>query len=103
MIKQYKISVPKSTLNDIYKRVREFPWNDAQNMSGWEYGTNLNYLKSISKYWISKYNWKKFENKINSFKNYKTKVEDINLQFIFEKSKNPNSRIRIFTFFKNKL
>ena len=42
MIKQYKISVPKSTLNDIYKRVREFPWNDAQNMSGWEYGTNLN-------------------------------------------------------------
>ena len=27
-----------------------------------------------------------------SFKNYKTKVEDINLHFIFEKSKNPNSR-----------
>ena len=52
----------------------------------------LNYLKSISKYWITKYNWKKFENKINSFKNYKTKVEDINLHFIFEKSKNPNSR-----------
>ena len=52
MIKQYKISVPKSTLNDIYKKVREFPWNDAQNMSGWEYGTSLNYLKSISKYWI---------------------------------------------------
>ncbi len=92
MIKQYKISVPKSTLNDIYKKVREFPWNDAQNMSGWEYGTNLNYLKNISKYWISKYNWKKFENKINSFKNYKTKVEDINLHFIFEKSKNPNSK-----------
>ena len=45
MIKQYKISVPKSTLNDIYKKVREFPWNDAQNMGGWEYGTNLNYLK----------------------------------------------------------
>ena len=92
MIKQYKISVPKSTLNEIYKKVRNFPWSATQNMNGWEYGTNLNYLKSISKYWITKYNWKKFENKINSFKNYKTRVEDINLHFIFEKSKNPNSR-----------
>jgi len=92
MIKKYKISVPKSTLNEIYKKVRNFPWSAAQNMNGWEYGTNLNYLKSISKYWITKYNWKKFEKKINSFKNYKTKVEDINLHFIFEKSKNPNSK-----------
>ena len=92
MIKKYEISVPKSTLNEIYKKVRNFPWSAAQNMNGWEYGTNLNYLKNISKYWITKYNWKKFENKINSFKNYKTKVEDINLHFIFEKSKNPNSK-----------
>ena len=91
MIKQYKISVPKSTLNDIYKKVRKFPWSDAQNMNGWEYGTNLNFLKSISKYWVTKYNWKKFENKINSFKNYKTKVDEINLHFIFEKSKRENN------------
>ena len=61
MIKKYKISVPKSTLNEIYKKVRNFPWSAAQNMNGWEYGTNLNYLKNISKYWITKYNWKNFE------------------------------------------
>ena len=48
MIKKYKISVPKSTLNNIYKKVRNFPWSATQNMNGWEYGTNLNYLKSIS-------------------------------------------------------
>ena len=76
VIRKYKIRVAKSTLNEIYKKVRNFPWCAAQNMNGWEYGTNLNYLKSISKYWITKYNWKKFENKINSFKNYKTKVAE---------------------------
>ena len=65
MIKPYKISVPKSTLNNIYKKVRAYPWNMMQNVNGWEYGTNYNYLKKISQYWVSKYNWKKFENKIN--------------------------------------
>ena len=61
MIKPYKISVPKSTLNNIYKKVRAYPWKMMQNVDGWEYGTNYNFLKKISQYWVSKYNWKKFE------------------------------------------
>ena len=92
MIKPYKISVPKSALNNIYKKVRTYPWKMIQNVNGWEYGTNYNFLKKISKHWVSKYNWRKFEKKINSFKNYKTKVDGINLHFIKEKSKNPKSR-----------
>jgi len=54
MIKPYKISVPKSTLNNIYKKVRAYPWKMMQNVNGWEYGTNYNYLKKISKNWNTK-------------------------------------------------
>ena len=92
MIKSYKISVPQNTLNKIYSKVKSYPWNFIQNVNGWEYGTNFNYLKSISKYWASKYNWKTYEKKINSFSNYKTKVNGIKLHFIREKSNNPKSR-----------
>ena len=45
MIKPYKISVPKSALNNIYKKVRSYPWKMMQNVNGWEYGTNYNFLK----------------------------------------------------------
>ena len=45
MIKPYKISVPKSTLNNIYKKVKSYPWKMMQNVNGWEYGTNYNFLK----------------------------------------------------------
>ena len=54
MIRQYKISVPKRTLNNIYKKVKNYPWKDIQKLNGWTHGTNYKYLKSISKYWISK-------------------------------------------------
>ena len=40
MIKKYKISVPKSTLNNIYKKVRNYPWKDIQKLNGWTHGTN---------------------------------------------------------------
>ena len=69
MIRQYKISVPKSTLNNIYKKVKKYPWKDIQKLNGWTHGTNYKYLKSISKYWISKYNWKKQEEKSRRPKN----------------------------------
>ena len=65
MIKPFKLRVPNNTLNKIYKKVKKYPWSNIQNMNSWEYGTNLKYLKEISKYWVTKFNWKKQEKKIN--------------------------------------
>jgi microsomal epoxide hydrolase len=51
-------------------------------MNGWLHGTNHAYLKKISKYWTSKFNWKLQEKKINKFNNYITNVDGINIHFI---------------------
>ena len=92
MIKKFKVNVSKKTLNNIYKKVREFPFNDIQQMNGWLHGTNHAYLKKISKYWTSKFNWKLQEKKINKFNNYITNVDGINIHFIKQNGsgKKPN-------------
>ena len=90
MIKKYRISVPKSTLNSIYKKVRNYPWNNIQKMDGWHYGTNHDYLKKISKYWTSKFNWQLQEKKINKFNNFTTNIEGIKIHFIREKGSGKN-------------
>ena len=81
------------------------------NDGGWEYGTNLDYMKDISNYWVKDFNWKKHEAQINKFPNFTTIVDDIEMHFIHEKGSgsNPNSiasyawlaRIscRIFTYY----
>ena len=90
MIKRFKVSVSKNTLDQIYKKVRKYPWNDIQNMDGWTHGTNHKYLKEISKYWALKFNWKKQEKKINDFSNYITNVDSIKIHFIKEKGSGKN-------------
>jgi len=90
MIKPFKLRVPNNTLNKIYNKVKKYPWTNIQNMNGWEHGTNLKYLKEISKYWITKFNWRKQEKKINKFSNYLTKVDGINIHFIKEKGSGSN-------------
>ena len=60
------------------------------NDGGWEYGTNFDYMKEISKYWVSKFDWRKHEAKINKFPNFITKVDDIDIHFIHEKGSGSN-------------
>ena len=84
MIKPFKLRVPNNTLKKIYSKVKKYPWSTIQSMNGWEHGANLKYLREISKYWTTKFNWRKQEKKINKFYNYLTKVDGINIHFIKE-------------------
>jgi pimeloyl-ACP methyl ester carboxylesterase len=90
MIKPFKLRIPNKTLNKIYNKVKKYPWSNIEDMNGWEHGTNLKYLKTISKYWIKNFNWKKNEIKINKFSNFLTKVDGINIHFIKEKGSGSN-------------
>jgi len=90
MIKPFKLRVSNKILNTIYNKVKKYPWSSIQNMNGWEHGTNLKYLKEISRYWVKKYDWKKNEKKINNYSNFITKVDGINIHFIKEKGSGSN-------------
>ena len=92
MIIRYKVNISKDVLEEIYSKVRRYPWKKIKKLDGWIHGTNYKYLKSISKYWVSKYNWKKQEDKINSFPNFITNVNGLKIHFIKEKSNNPKSK-----------
>ena len=90
MIKTFKIGISDKELKNIYDRVKKFPWHEMPEDGGWEYGTNLDYMKEISNYWIKNFNWRKHEAEINSFSNFITKVDNIDIHFIYEKGSGPN-------------
>ena len=49
------------------------------NDGGWDYGTNLDYMKDFCKYWITEFNWKTVEGKINKFNNFKSTIDGVDL------------------------
>ena len=85
MVKPFKVNISDQIIKDIYDKVKKYPWHEMPNDGGWEYGTNLNYMKEITKYWISEFDWRKHEKEINKFSNFITKVDDIDIHFIHEK------------------
>ena len=92
MIEKFKIDIPEEKISKIKDKVKNYPWNSIPNLLGWEHGTNFSYLKEICDYWTTQFNWKVFEKKINSFKNFKTKVDGINIHFIREEGSGSNPK-----------
>jgi pimeloyl-ACP methyl ester carboxylesterase len=90
MIKKFKIDIPDQDLKKIYEKVKKYPWHEMPKDNGWEYGTNLEYMKEISNYWTNDFNWKKYEADINSFSNFICRVDDIDIHFIHEKGSGQN-------------
>ena len=85
MKNNFKIDVPEDVIQNIYTRVKEYPWHEMPDDGGWSYGTNLDYMKDFCDYWINKFNWREQERKINKFHHYTSLVDDINIHFIHEK------------------
>ena len=92
MIKEFRINVSDEQISNINYKVKNYPWQSIEDMEGWMHGTNKTYLKEICEYWVSKFDWKKHEELINSFSNFKTNVEGVDIHFIKEEGsgKNPN-------------
>jgi len=92
MKNKFYIKISNDVLDNIYSKVKKYPWHEMPDDGGWNYGTNLEYMKEISKYWLDKFNWKKTEEKINKFQNFKSNIDGIDIHFIHEKGSGSNPK-----------
>ena len=91
MTKPFKVEISEERLQNIYSKVKNYQWHEMPDDGGWDYGTNLEYLKELRAYSVDKFDWRAKESKINSFSNYTALVDGIDMHFSFEKGSGKNS------------
>ncbi len=86
-IQPYTVCVSPFVIEDLRERLGRARWPDEIAGSGWEYGTNLTYLKELCTHWGHGFDWKEQEELLNGFHHFHAEVEDFDLHFIHEKGK----------------
>ena len=89
---QFQIDISEEILQNIYTKVKNYSWHEMPDDGGWDYGTNLDYMKEFADYWVNKFDWRKTEEKINKFKNFKSNIDGIDIHFIHEKGSGSNPK-----------
>ena len=89
-VKPFKINVSQAVLDDLQDRLAQTRWPDEVEGTGWDYGTNLGYMKEMAAYWQHGYDWRKQEAALNAFAHFTATIDGEDIQFIHERGKGPN-------------
>jgi len=89
-IQPFQVNIPQATLDDLRERLARTRWPDEVEGAGWNYGTNLGYMKEFADYWQHTFDWRKQEAKLNQFAQFRAEVDGVGIHFIHERGKGPN-------------
>lgn len=96
-IAPFTINVPEEDIDDLKHRLANTRWPDEIPGTGWDYGTNLAYIKELCSYWCDKYNWRAHELMLNQFPQFKANVDGLGIHFIHAKGKGPKPMPLVIT------
>jgi microsomal epoxide hydrolase len=85
----FTIAVPEDVLDDLRQRLAATRWPDEIAGSGWQYGSNLGYVKDLVAYWQHDYDWRAQERLLNDFAHYRVQLDDITLHYIHQPGVGP--------------
>ncbi|MFL6374108.1 MAG: epoxide hydrolase family protein [Pyrinomonadaceae bacterium] len=95
-IRPYKVDIPKEALDDMHRRILATKWPDQELVRDGSQGVQLATMKKLAAYWAN-YDWRKTEAKLNSYPQFVTNIDGVDIHFIQVKSKNPNALPVIIT------
>src|SRR5579883_3570740 len=92
-VKPFRINVPDAVLRDLRERLERTRLPGEIPDSGWDYGTNLAYLKQLIEYWHDRYDWRKHEAELNRFAQFKADIDGLGIHFIHEPGDRKSTRL----------
>jgi len=94
----FTLHVDEERLEDLRRRLRStsFPGQLSDLRTGWEYGTELGFLKKVVEYWAEAFDWRAAEAKLNGMGMFTMTVDGLRMHFVHRRSPHPGARPLIF-------
>jgi pimeloyl-ACP methyl ester carboxylesterase len=82
----FRIDVPDADLADLRDRLRRTRWPDQETVDDWSQGAPLAWVQDLCQYWASGYDWRAREARLNSFPQFRTTIDGLDLHFLHVRS-----------------
>lgn len=86
----FQIEVSQAVLDDLQQRLSRTRWTDEVDGAGWDYGTNLDYLRNLVDYWRHQFDWRTCEVMLNQYPQFRADIDGIGVHFVHVRGRGPN-------------
>jgi pimeloyl-ACP methyl ester carboxylesterase len=96
-IRSFRVNIPQEALDDLRRRLLATKWPERETVSDNSQGVPLDLMQEVARYWATDYDWRRCEAKINSYPNFLTEIDGLDIHFIHARSKHENALPVIIT------
>jgi pimeloyl-ACP methyl ester carboxylesterase len=96
-IRPFQFHASQADLDDLHRRIVATKWPEKETVTDATQGVQLATIKALAKYWATAYDWRKVERKLNSYPQFITTIDGLDIHFIHVRSKNKNALPIIIT------
>jgi pimeloyl-ACP methyl ester carboxylesterase len=96
-IRPLRVHVPESQVIDLRRRIKATRWPDRETVTDDSQGVPLAMIQELARHWSTDYDWRKCEAKLNSYPNFVTEIDGLDMHFIHVRSKHENAMPLIVT------
>lgn len=93
----FQVKIEQPALDDLRRRVAAARWPERETVADASQGVQLATMKALANYWAKDYDWRKCEAKLNSYPQFTTNIDGLEIHFIHVRSKNPHALPIIIT------
>ena len=96
-IRPFRVNVPEEQLIDLRRRISMTRWPDRETVADQSQGPQLATLQELARYWVTEYDWRKCEARLNAVPNFVTEIDGLDIHFIHVRSKHKKALPLIIT------
>jgi len=90
-IRPFQLRASDEDLADLKRRIETTRWPDRETVDDDTQGVQLATMRTLADYWATEYDWRKIETRLNSFPNFITNIDGLDIHFIHVKSKHADA------------
>lgn len=96
-ISPFHLSIPQQALDDLQLRLRLTRWPDKEPVNDWSQGVPLAAIRDLCTYWQTTYSWRRCEDLLNSYSQFTTTIDGVEIYFLHIRSKHDNALPMLMT------
>ena len=96
-IRPFQVNVPDAAIADLRRRIAATRLPDKETVSDDTQGVPLKTIEQVLNYWRDNYDWRKVEARLNSYPQFITEIDGLDIHFIHVRSKHENALPLIVT------
>jgi pimeloyl-ACP methyl ester carboxylesterase len=90
-IRPFRFEAPEADLIELRRRITATRFPEKETVADPSQGVQLAFIQTLARYWATDYNWRKCEAKLNSYPNFLTEIDGLDIHFMHIRSKHENA------------